>query len=103
MSMVESDQEWVKWAVPSGCSLAGGLLLLISHRIILILMTAASGALNFTVSLYLLLIEFGVLAEDILEDPDKIQLSLWIFCFGITFLSGLVYQLKDKKSADSDS
>jgi hypothetical protein len=102
-SLIASEQAWVKWAVPIGCALAGGMLLVISHRLIMIIMTSASGALNFTVSLYLLLVELGVLSKETLEKPDKIQSSLWIFCFAITALSGLIYQLKDKNSKDSDS
>ncbi len=100
LALIQPDAQWVKWAVPAVCALGGGLFLLFSHRLVLILMTAASGALYFALSLFLLLVEFNVWEREILDKPDSVQISLWLFCFAITFLSGAVYQFKDKKAEE---
>ena len=103
MTFIENDAEWIKYAVPVGCALVGGILLVFSHRVLLIIMTSSSGAMYFAISLYVLLVEFKVFDPEVLTKPDTMQRSLWFFCFAIAFLSGLFYQLKDKESAKSES
>jgi hypothetical protein len=102
LTLVATEAVWVKWAIPAGCALLGGLFLLISHRIVLIVMTAATGAIYFVLGIFKLLIDWQVLEKSSIEQPDNVQISLSLFCFAITFLSGLIYQLKDKKSLRSD-
>ena len=102
LTLAATEVAWAKWAIPAGCALVGGLFLLISHRIVLIVMTAATGAIYFVLGIFRLLIDWHVLEKSSIEEPDNVQISLSLFCFAITFLSGLIYQLKDKKSIRSD-
>ena len=102
LTYLENIPEWGKWALPIGCALAGGLILLLSHRFVLIAVTAASGAFYFSMSLLFLLVQWNVLQSDVLEKPDKLQTGLWLLCFATCFISGWIYQLKDK-NAKADS
>ncbi|MCM8539499.1 MAG: TMEM198/TM7SF3 family protein [Lentisphaeraceae bacterium] len=100
LTFIENPPDWCKWGLPIVCALMGGILLLISHRFILITMTAASGALYFSMSLTLLLVQWEIIQKDILDKPDKLQTALWLLCFATCFVSGWVYQLKDKETKE---
>ena len=91
---------WAKWALPIACALIGGILLVLSHRFVLITMTAASGAFYFSMSLLFLLVNWGAIQGDILKQPDKLQTGLWLLCFATCFVSGWIYQLKDKETKE---
>ena len=100
LTFIEEPQDWIKWGLPVVCALLGGVLLILSHRFILIVMTSASGAFYFSMSLLLLLIQWEVIQKDILDKPDKLQVGLWLLCFATCFISGLFYQLKDKETKE---
>ena len=101
LTYISEPPDWCKWGLPIGCALVGGIILLLSHRIVLITMTSASGALYFTISGLLLLVNWEVISNDILEKPDKVQTGLFLLCFAVLFISGWIYQLKDKETVDS--
>jgi len=101
MTYINEPPKWCVWGLPVACALAGGLLLLISHRIVLITMTAATGSLYFCMSLLLLLVQWKILQPDILEKPDMLQSGLWLLCFATSFVSGWIYQVKDKDSKET--
>ena len=101
LTAISEPPDWCKWGIPIACGLIGGIVLLLSHRIVLITMTAASGALNFTLCGLLLLVNWGAINKDILEKPDKVQTGLFLLCFAVLFISGWIYQLKDKETVDS--
>ena len=101
IAYISEPPDWCKWGIPIACGLIGGFILLLSHRLVLITMTAASGALYFNLSGLLLLVSWGAINQDILEKPDKVQTGLFLLCFAILFISGWIYQLKDKETEDS--
>lgn len=101
LTYIPEPPAWCQWGIPIVCALAGGVLLLISHRVVLITMTAASGSLYFCMSLILLLVQFRVIHPDILEKPDSLQAGLTVLGFAVLFISGWIYQLKDKESKES--
>lgn len=101
LTFIENPPTWVPWVLPVGCALGGGLILLLSHRLVLITMTAASGSFYFSMSLLLLLVQWKVLQDDILEKPDNLQAGLWLLCFATCFVSGWIYQLSDKAAKES--
>ena len=96
-AQIEGEQPiWLKWVVPAGCALVGGLLLLISRRAMMILMTAGSGAVYFSNSLFLLLVNYEVFENTVITQPGKFHASLWILSFAICAIGGASYQFKDK-------
>ncbi len=101
LTYINEPPGWCKWGIPIACALIGGTILLLSHRIVLITMTAASGSLYFNLSGLLLLVNFGAIGKDILEKPDKLQSGLFLLCFAVLFIAGWIYQLKDKETVDS--
>lgn len=101
LTHISEPPDWCKWGVPIACALIGGVILLLSHRIVLITMTAASGALYFNLSGLLLLVNWQVINKDILEKPDKVQTGLFLLCFAVLFIAGWIYQLKDKETVDT--
>ncbi|MCM8538395.1 MAG: TMEM198/TM7SF3 family protein [Lentisphaeraceae bacterium] len=95
---INSPEPWIEWALPIGCALVGGVLLLISRRIILIIMTAASGAIYFTMSLFTFLIQINVFEKTITESPNTFHSSMWLLSFSLCFFSGLFCQFSDKEA-----
>jgi len=98
--LIDSPAEWLKWGIPVICGLTGGLLLLISKRIILIAMTAGSGSLTFTNAVFVLLLRYEVIEETALSKPNSVHISMWSLVFLIMAIGGFIYQFKDKSSVD---
>ena len=91
-------EQWVEWLIPLVCALVGGLLLLISRRFIMIIMTAASGAIYFTMSLFTFLIQINVFEKTVTDSPNSFHASMWIISFSLCFFSGLFCQFQDKEN-----
>ncbi len=98
LNYISNPPTWLIWVIPISCALAGGLILLLSHRIILITMTAASGSLYFSFSLLFILIEFEVLKKKILTEPTNVETITFLIVTCTIFICGWLYQFKDGKA-----
>jgi hypothetical protein len=98
LTYISSKEQWITWLVPILCGLVGGLLLLISRRLVMIVMTSASGAVYFTMALFLLLIQHSIFEKTVLESPNNYHASMWLISFILCFCSGLLCQFRDKST-----
>lgn len=90
------QEPWIKWLVPLVCGFIGGLLLLISKKIIMMIMTSATGAIYFSMALFLALIQFNIFEETMLDKPNSFHASMWLLSFSLCFFCGLFCQFQDK-------
>ncbi|MCH2207484.1 MAG: DUF4203 domain-containing protein [Lentisphaerales bacterium] len=90
------QERWIHWLVPIICGLIGGLLLLISKKFILKVMTSATGAIYFSMALFLTLIQFNIFEETVLDKPNSFHASMWLLSFSLCFFCGLFCQIQDK-------
>ena len=98
LPFIKIDQPWINWLLPLTCGLVCGLLLLISKKLIMMIMTASTGAIYFSMALFLLLIQFNVFEETVLESPNQFHATMWTLSFSLCFFCGLFCQLQDKTS-----
>lgn len=90
------QEPWINWLVPLVCGLFGGLLLLISKKLIMMFMTAATGAVYFSMALFLTLIQFNVFEETVLDKPNSFHATMWLLSFSLCFFCGFFCQIQDK-------
>ena len=65
------------------------------------IMTASTGAIYFSMALFLTLIQFDIFEETVLENPNQFHATMWTLSFSLCFFCGLFCQLQIKPENNS--